>query len=89
MTLIASKQIYANHYFEASLGLTVALAAGQGPSPSFYLLYFNRSRSDALHGGFSGLARGQVKSRARSGALENLVKIQRSIEAQFAARPTN
>jgi hypothetical protein len=89
VTLIASKQIYANHYFEASLGLTVALSSAQAPDPSFYLLYFNRSRSDALHGGFSGLARGQVKSRARSGALENLAKIQRSIEAQFAARPAN
>jgi hypothetical protein len=89
ITLIASKQIYANHYFEASLGLTVALAAGQDPSPSFYLLYFNRSRSDSLHGGFSGLARGQVKSGARNGAVENLAKIQRSIEAQFAASPAN
>jgi hypothetical protein len=89
VTLIASKQIYANHYFEASLGLTVALSASQDPDPSFYLLYFNRSRSDALHGGFSGLARGQVKSRARKGALENLVNVQRSIEAQFATRSTN
>jgi hypothetical protein len=67
----------------------VALAASQDPDPSYYLLYFNRSRSDALHGGFSGLARGQVKSRARKGALENLVNVQRSIEAQFAARPAN
>jgi hypothetical protein len=57
----------------------------EGEIPSFYLLYFNRSRSDALHRGFSGLARGQVKSRARKGALENLVNVQRSIEAQFAA----
>jgi hypothetical protein len=89
VTLIASKQIYANHYFEASLGLTVALAASQDPDPSFYLLYFNRSRSDALHGGFSGLARGQVKSRARKDALENLANVRRSIEAQFAARPAN
>jgi hypothetical protein len=89
VTLIASKQIYANHYFEASLGLTAALAASKDPDPSFYLLYFNRSRSDALHGGFSGLARGQVKSWARKGALENLVNVQRSIEAQFAARPAN
>ena len=85
LTLLASKQIYANHYFEASLGLTVALAATQDTNPSFYLLYFNRSRSDALHGGFGGLARGQVKSRTRNGALENLGKIQRSLEEQFAA----
>jgi hypothetical protein len=85
LTLIASKQIYANHYFEASLGLTAALDATEDPNPSFYLLYFNRSRSDALHGGFSGLARGQVKSRARAGALENLAKVQHAIETQFDA----
>jgi hypothetical protein len=56
------KQICANHYFEASLGLTVVVPATQGPDPSFYLLYFNRSRSDALNGGFSGLARGKSKT---------------------------
>jgi hypothetical protein len=53
-------------------------------SPVFY-----RSRSDALHGGFSGLARSQVKSRARKGALENLVNVLRCIETEFAARPGN
>ena len=89
LTLIASKQIYATHYFEASLGLTVALVATQNPRPSFYLLYFNRSRSDALHGGFSGLARSQVKNRARRGTLENLEKVRRSIEAQYAPQSSD
>lgn len=79
-TLIASKQIYASHYFEASLGLTVVLASSQQEQPSFYLLYLNRSRSDALHGGFSGLARGQVKSRARRGMKTNMEQIKLSIE---------
>jgi hypothetical protein len=59
--------------FRSIARLIVAVAATESPDPSFYLLYFNRSRSDALHGGFSGLARGYVKSRARKGALENLV----------------
>jgi hypothetical protein len=81
LTLIASKQIYASHYFEASLGLTVASVAARNPNPAFYLLYFNRSRSDVLHGGFSGLVRSQVKSRARTGASETLEKVRRSIEA--------
>jgi hypothetical protein len=39
------------------------VAATQNPVPPFCLPYFNRSRSDALHGGFSGLSHGQVKSR--------------------------
>jgi hypothetical protein len=89
LTLIASKQIYASHYFEASLGLTVALVANQNAKPSFYLLYFNRSRSDALHGGFSGLARGLVKNRARIGVRENLERVRRSVEAQYATRSSN
>ena len=79
-TLIASKQIYASHYFEASLGLTDVVVPPQQQEPSFYLIYLNRSRSDALHGGFSGLARGQVKSRARSGLEKNMGIIKLSIE---------
>jgi hypothetical protein len=82
-TLIASKQIYASHYFEASLGLTALVVSPQGEEPSFYLLYLNRSRSDALHGAFSGLARGQVKSRARSGMQKNMEKIKLSIESLY------
>jgi hypothetical protein len=85
-TLISSKQIYASHYFEASLGLTAVIATSQIGTPSFYLLYLNRSRSDALHGGFSGLARSQVKSRASSGMQNNMKKIKESIESLYSAR---
>lgn len=88
LTLIASKQLYASHYFEASLGLTVARAAPQSPGtggPSFYLLYLNRSRSDALHGGFSGMVRGKVKDRSRKGAQESLEKIKLSVERLWKA----
>ena len=89
LALIASKQLYASHYFEASLGLTVARAAPQSPGasgPSFYLLYLNRSRSDALHGGFSGMVRGKVKDRSRNGAQKSLEKIKLSIERLWRER---
>jgi len=82
VTLIASKQIYASHYFEASLGLTVVVPAGNG----FYLLYFNRSRADALRGGFSGMVRGKVQGRTRDGAQENLEKVKAFMEGLHAAR---
>lgn len=85
-TLISSKQIYASHYFEASLGLTAVIATSQKGAAGFYLLYLNRSRSDALHGGFSGLARSQVKSRARSGMQNNMKKIKQSIESLYSGR---
>lgn len=85
-TLISSKQIYASHYLEASLGLTAVIATSQAGAPSFFLLYLNRPRSDALHGGFSGLARGQVKSRARSGMQKNIENIKLSIESLYRVR---
>jgi hypothetical protein len=84
VTLMASKQIYASHYFESSLGLTVTVEVEESPNPTFYLLYFNRSRSDGLRGGFSGLTRGIVKGRARSGAQDNLEKIRRTIEERYS-----
>jgi hypothetical protein len=48
-TLIASKQIYANHYFEASFELTALVETTEVTENSgFYLLYLNRSRFDTL-----------------------------------------
>jgi hypothetical protein len=85
LTLITSKQIYASHYFEASLGLTAAITAAHDPTASFYLVYFNRSRSDALHGGFSGMFRGQIKNRTRTGTQENMEKIKLSLEGLYHA----
>ncbi len=68
--VITSKDIYSSHYFDASLGLTIASddASGQG----FYLVYVNRSRADALKGGFSGLKRSVVQRRAKGGLEDNL-----------------
>ena len=61
--LIASKQIYANHYFDSSLALTAFINI-PGASPTSYLFYENRSRADALEGVFSKLRRGIVENRA-------------------------
>ena len=61
--LIASKQIYANHYFDSSLALTAFINI-PGASPASYLFYENRSRADALEGVFSKLRRGIVEKRA-------------------------
>ena len=71
--LIASKQIYANHYFDSSLGLT-AFVNIPGASPGSFLLYENRSRADGLQGMFSNIKRGVVEDRAVDGlraVLEN------------------
>jgi hypothetical protein len=71
--LIASKQIYANHYFDSSLGLT-AFVSVPGSGAGSFLLYENRSRADGLQGLFGKMKRSIVEDRAvdgLKGILEN------------------
>jgi hypothetical protein len=46
-TAVALKQIYASHYFDAALGLSVMVADPENES-RFYLLHFDRGRIDVL-----------------------------------------
>ena len=82
---IASKQIYGTHYFDASLGLTVLLRDRSASPPAMYVLYLNRSRVDVFNGMFAGVARRIVSARTRSLVAEELGRVQRSTEQQFAA----
>jgi len=45
---VASKQRYATHYSEASLGLTVMVEDREAGKPCFYLMHINRSRVDIM-----------------------------------------
>jgi hypothetical protein len=47
VTVVAAKQIYANHYFEAAVDLTCVADR----SPGIYLLVLRRYRFDNLPGG--------------------------------------
>ncbi len=62
--LVASNQIYANHYFTSSLALT-AFVNVPGSAP--YLVYENRSRTDGLVGPFSKLKRGIIEKKSLEG----------------------
>ena len=72
MALILSRQLYASHYFEGSIGLTIVfqdpLAAGQG----VWIVYVNRSRVDAFGGWFGGAKRAMVNARLPAGLREEL-----------------
>jgi hypothetical protein len=61
--LIASKQLYANHYFNASLALTAFVSVPEVTNGG-YLVYENRSRADGLEGPFAKLKRGAVEKKA-------------------------
>lgn len=79
--LVASRQIYANHYFDSSLALT-AFVNVPGANPGSYLFYENRSRADGLGGAFSGLKRGLVENKA----VESLTTILETSKANLHAR---
>lgn len=64
--LIASRQIYANHYFNSSVALT-AFVKIPGVNPGSYLFYENRSLADGLEGAFSKIKRGIVEDKAIAG----------------------
>jgi hypothetical protein len=46
--IAASKQLYANHYYEAALGVTVMVKDPDNPESAIYLMHISRSRVDAL-----------------------------------------
>jgi hypothetical protein len=70
---VASKQLYASHYFWTALELRVLV-----PDPShgkgFWFVNVNRSRSDGLSGFVGRLIRGKVRGEAQSG-MEAVLKI--------------
>jgi hypothetical protein len=84
--VIASKQIYASHYFDASLGLTAVLDDdSQASDPGMYLVYLNRSRIDLLGGFLGGLRRAFLGGRLRDGMRKNLAEAVRKLESSCAA----
>lgn len=60
--VIATKQLYANHYFQTALELRALIDDESQPGKSHHLVVLNMARSDGLTGAFGGL----VKSKARS-----------------------
>ena len=77
---VVQKQIYASHYYDASLAVTTLLSSNEGGTPWTYLVYVNRSRGDLLRGGFGGVKRNVAQAQARKGAEETLGNIKRWLE---------
>jgi hypothetical protein len=73
---IGSKQIYAMHYYDASLGLTLLVPDPAAAAPATYVIYLNRSRIDLFDGFMGGVARRLVASRARGLVAEQLERLQ-------------
>jgi hypothetical protein len=80
-TVVASKMLYASHYFWTALELRVLLpdpARGSG----FWLVTVSRSRSDGLSGFTGRLIRGRVRSEVEEGARAALTATKTKLESQ-------
>jgi hypothetical protein len=76
--VFGSKQIYASHYFEASLGMALFVPM---PGAAYgYVTYLNRSRVDTLRGFLAPLARIVAARRARDGLERMLVGVKGKLE---------
>jgi hypothetical protein len=80
--VIASKQIWASHYYDGSLGITVLVDA----NPGTYLVYLNRSRIDLLRD--AGFKRWLVKRFAPGAIRKEVVTLKRQVEASPEAAKT-
>ena len=79
---VGSKQIYAMHYYDASLGLTLLVPDRRAASSGTFVVYLNRSRIDLFDGLFGGVARRMVAGRARGVVAEQLQRLQRALPGE-------
>ena len=78
---IAFKQIYADHYFEGSLGVAVLVEESAGPG--LWGVYINRSRTDSLQGWLAPIKRAIAESKSREAMQTDLTQLKQSVESQY------
>ena len=84
-TVVASKMLYASHYFWTALELRVLLP-DPARGPGFWLLTVNRSRSDGLSGFTGRVIGGRVRSEVEEGTRAALAATKVKLESK-EARP--
>jgi hypothetical protein len=82
--IVAQKQLYAAHYFEASLGLTVVFDDPEGGGHSLYLLNLTRARLDILRE-IPGIFAGKLFKGARNMIHERMSAVKRNMEEREGA----
>jgi hypothetical protein len=79
-TAVASKMLYASHYFWTGLELRVLLP-DPPRGPGFWFVTVSRSRSDGLTGFTGRVIRGRVRKEVQKGTLAALRATKRLLEA--------
>ena len=78
--VVATSQIYADHYFSSTLELRALVDDPAQPGQRFYLFYTTKSRVSGLTGVIGTLIRPRVRSRARAGMERYLAVTKRVME---------
>ncbi len=78
--ITATRDVYSSRYIDASLALSIATDS-ETNADSFYLVYANRSRANALKGALAGVRRALAGRRARASLEESLKSIKSRLEA--------
>jgi hypothetical protein len=79
---VALKQLYANHYFQTALDLTVCVKDAAHPSEhGFYLITMKASQQDGLTGLKGSIVRSQAVGKSRSSLERTLNAIKQRLEA--------
>ncbi len=80
---VAVKQLYASHYFETALDLTVCVKDTQHPGhPGFYLITLKGSQQAGLTGFKGGIVRKVAVDKTRSSLAKALASIKQKLESQ-------
>ena len=79
-TVVASKMLYASHYFWTALELRVLLA-DPARGAGFWFVTVNRSRSDGLSGFTGRIIRGRVRGEVETGMRATLTATKTRLEA--------
>jgi hypothetical protein len=78
---VAIKQLYASHYFETALDLSVCASSGRPGDKGFYLITVKGSRQEGLTGVRGTIVRNNVVSRTRSSLEASLTHVKRVLES--------
>ena len=79
---IAVKQLYASHYFETALDLTVCVRDPENPDRGFYLITFKGSQQAGLTGLKGGIVRKVAVDKTRSSLERALGAIKQKLESR-------
>jgi hypothetical protein len=79
---LAVKQLYASHYFETALDLTVCVRDQENPGRGFYLITLKGSQQAGLTGFKGGIVRKVAVDKTRSALERSLEAIKQKLESR-------